>query len=164
MKKLYILITTILVLIILDTFVAIIFTNSPIIHKRVQQLDNDSYVDKGLIVDTYYCTKEKDIVTVSHYIKGNKYSCPVDNEEEMVGDFKIVDKMSEDPMMMCAQALEEFYLDKEYKYFFNCIKSDLVVVIYPDGTEISVKDALKDNKITIEDLDRFNISYYKEKR
>ena len=163
MKKIILIITIILSIIVLDTFLALIFTKSPIIHVRHQQEDSDSYVDKGLIIDTYYCTKEKDIVTVSHYIKGNKYSCPIDVEKEIVGDFKIVDKMAEDPMTMCAQAIEEFYTDDTYKYFFSCIKSGLVVVTYPDGTEIPIKDALKDKKITIEDLDRFNISYYKEK-
>lgn len=164
MKKIYSLLTIILCLIVVDTFIAIIFTRSPIIHTRVQELDNDSYVDKGLIIDTFYCTKEKDIQDVSYYIKGHKYSCPVDNEEEVLTEYKIVDKMAEDPTMACAQALEEFYRDDTYKYLFNCIKSDLVVVIYPDGTEIPIKKALENKEITISDLDRFNISYYKEKK
>jgi len=39
--------------------------------------------------------------------------------------------------------------------------SDYIVVRYHDGKEEKIKDALKNKKITIEDLDNFNIKYYK---
>ncbi len=39
--------------------------------------------------------------------------------------------------------------------------SDYVVVKYSDGKEETVKQALKDNHISISDLDRFNIKYIK---
>lgn len=150
-------------LIVLDTLSAVAFNNSTIIHKTYQELDEDSWVDKGLIIDTYYCTKETDIIEVSHHIKGHKFSCPVDNIEEQVGEYKIIDKVLEESMM-CAEALELFYQDEEYSYYFSCMKSSNIIVKYNDGIEIPVKQALKENKITIKDLDRFNIAYYKEKK
>lgn len=35
-----------------------------------------------IIIDTYYCTFEKDIQSVSWHFKGSKFSCPIDNESD----------------------------------------------------------------------------------
>lgn len=77
-------------------------------------------------------------------------------------EYTIVDWSLSSEDFVCAQALEKFYEDDKYTYSFSCIKSSLVVVQYKDGTEVNVKEALKDNKIKIEDLDKYNISYYKD--
>ena len=69
-------IITILSVVLLDTFQAIIFKNSPIISWREEQVDKDSYVDRGILMDTYYCTKEGDIVTVIPTFKNTNYNCP----------------------------------------------------------------------------------------
>ena len=64
-------------LIILDTIQAVAFKNSPIISWRVKDVnDSDSYVDKGFLIDTYYCVKEQDIVTVIPTFKNTNYNCP----------------------------------------------------------------------------------------
>ena len=56
-------IITIFSIILLDTIQAVAFKNSPIISWRVKDVnDSDSYVDKGFLIDTYYCVKEQDIV------------------------------------------------------------------------------------------------------
>ena len=64
--------------ILLDTLQAKIFKNSPIISIK-QKLDDESYIKKGIFVDTFYCTNEKDIVTVSTHFKSSKYSCAKSN-------------------------------------------------------------------------------------
>lgn len=69
-------------IVLMDTLQARLFKNSPIISTRRELEDDDSYVDRGILLDTYYCTKEKDIVTVSYHFKGNKFTCPVDNVKE----------------------------------------------------------------------------------
>jgi len=67
----------ILLVIFIDTFQAIMFKNSPIISWRVEDVnDSDSYVDKGILIDTYYCVKENDIETVIPTFKNTNYSCP----------------------------------------------------------------------------------------
>ena len=68
-------------IILLDTIQARILKNSPIISKRESLSDKDSYVDIGILINTYYCTKELDIVTVSYHSKKSKFTCPIDNEE-----------------------------------------------------------------------------------
>lgn len=78
-KILLIIIIILVGLILIDSIQAIIFKHSPLISWKEHLSDDDSWVDKGLILDTYYCTKEKDIITVYWKFKGNKFTCPIDN-------------------------------------------------------------------------------------
>lgn len=79
-KLLVILLTiliTIILIILINTLKAIIFKNSPIISWRVaDKNDSDSYIDKGILINTYYCVKEEDIVTVIPTSKNTNYNCP----------------------------------------------------------------------------------------
>ncbi len=61
-----------------------------------------------------------------------------------------------------AEAIERFYSNDKYDYYFPTIRNYVTIVYYKDGTEQTVKDALAEGKITIADLDRFNIGYYRE--
>lgn len=70
-------------ILIIDTTQARIFKRSPIISWKENLSDSDSYVDKGILIDTYYCTKEKDIVTISWHYKTSKFTCPIDNINEL---------------------------------------------------------------------------------
>ena len=65
--------------VLLDTLQARIFKHSPIISWKEELSDDDSWVDRGILMDTYYCTREQDILTVSWKFKGNKFTCPIDN-------------------------------------------------------------------------------------
>lgn len=58
-------------------------------------------------------------------------------------------------------ALELFYSDDTYDYYFSSIRSMYVIVYYNDGTEQTVQDALAEGKIKISDLDSFGIHYFK---
>lgn len=90
------------------------------------------------------------------------YNCGMNQNSN--DNYIIVDNSLEIDGFTCDTALDPFYEDEEYSYSFSCIKSDYVVVRYEDGHEETVKDALKNNKIRIEDLDKYNIKYYKEKK
>lgn len=81
------------------------------------------------------------------------------NENNNIVD--IVDKVERDGLT-CAEALEEFYEDEDNVYYYSCMKSSNVIVKYTDGTEETVKEALKKGKIKISDLDRYGINYYRE--
>lgn len=61
-----------------------------------------------------------------------------------------------------ADALEGFYTDEEYRYSFPSIKSRYIDVYYSDGTSEKIKDALAAGRVTIADLDTFDIDYYKD--
>jgi len=79
-KKIILIIIGVLIgSVLLDTLQARILKHSPLISWKEELADDDSWVDRGILIDTYYCTKEQDIVTVSWKFKGNKFTCPIDN-------------------------------------------------------------------------------------
>ena len=79
MKKIVLVMLLIIIgIVIIDTIQARIFKNSPIISIREELEDSDSWVDRGIILDTYYCTKERDIVTVTWHFKNTKYTCSIE--------------------------------------------------------------------------------------
>lgn len=73
----------------------------------------------------------------------------------------IIDKTLDSDISTC-DALEGFFSDERYDYYYFSIRSEYVVVIYSDGSEETVMDALAKGIITITDLDEYNIGYYKE--
>ena len=60
-----------------------------------------------------------------------------------------------------ADALEVFYTDGEYDYYFTSIKSQYIDVYYSDGTIENIKDAIVAGRVALVDLDAFDIEYYK---
>lgn len=61
-------------------------------------------------------------------------------------------------------ALECFYTDANFHYFFDSIKSAYVTVYYKDGTEENVIAALQAGHITVTDLKKYDIWYSKRVR
>lgn len=72
----------------------------------------------------------------------------------------IVDRTKTEPLTT-AEALEGFYNDGEYEYYFSSIKSHYIDVYYSDGMTENVRDAIGAGRVTIADLDKFEIHYYK---
>mgnify|MGYP003302831931 CR=1 FL=1 len=97
---------------------------------------------------------------------GGTYSLKLEKAKRFIKSFKnnnyrIVDKTIEEGLST-AEALELFYKDDNYEYYFPSIKSDYVVVIDQDNNEINIKDALNNKMIKINDLEKANIKFYKE--
>lgn len=82
-KTILITISILITIILLDTLQAIIFKTSPALSLREILIDNTSYVDRGILINTFYCTKEQDIVTISHQYKQSKFACPIDKVYEL---------------------------------------------------------------------------------
>ena len=75
--------------------------------------------------------------------------------------FTIVDKRDEQNGCW-AEALDEFFEDDNFIYAFSATPmSEYVIVEYSDGTTQNVKEAFADGNITLADLDKFGITYYK---
>lgn len=89
----------------------------------------------------------------------DKYGIKYYAEPKLVDN--IVD-LTQSGELITADALEGFYKDENYTYFFGSIKSHYVIVYYKDGTEQNVREALAEEKIKITDLDWFDIKYGKE--
>lgn len=87
---------------------------------------------------------------------GIKYST-----EAIIYVTDIIDR-TETEHLLTADALEGFWSDEEYHYYFSSIKSHYIIVHYSDGTQEPVREAMGAGRVTLGDLDRFGIGYYKE--
>ena len=155
MKKILKIIVSIIVIIILDTLIALHFDTSPLIKiRQYYNGGNLNYVDKGLLINTYCGTNGIKDTT----IKGFSYSLDYDPNITIIDKTKAIKDFSADA------ALEPFYEDENYIYSYPCIISDYIVVKYSDGTEETVKEALKNNRIEIGYLDKFDINYIKQEK
>ena len=83
------------------------------------------------------------------------------HEVKIIRIENIVDRTETEPLVT-ADALEGFWADEEYTYYFSSIKSQYIIVHYSDGTQLPVREAMARGDVTIADLDRFGIGYYKK--
>ena len=58
-------------------------------------------------------------------------------------------------------ALELFYEDEAYEYYFPSIKSEYIIVGYNNSGTENVVDALQNERVTLENLNYFGIEYIK---
>ena len=59
----------------------------------------------------------------------------------------------------CDSALEKFWEDETNEYYFNCIKSQHIMVMDSTGRTVDVVTALSEGLITIGTLDSYSIGY-----
>lgn len=133
-------------IIVLDTLQARIFKGSPLISWE-EKLDKASYVDKGILMDTYYCVKEQDIVNVSWHFKTSKFTCPL-TELSLEDIFDIISNyMENNPNNDFDYAYN--YVDKENKVVMigllnndDTIQEEFINTIFPING-----DYIKDNSL-----------------
>ena len=58
----------------------------------------------------------------------------------------------------------KFYEDEKYEYYYPSQKTKLVVVLFKDTGFIPVEQALKEKRITIDLLDKYNVEYFKKEK
>lgn len=71
---------------------------------------------------------------------------------------EIVD-MTKDTNYTCDTALEKIYEDDKNEYYFNCIKSQDIIVKYVNGERENIKSALKRGSVSLKDLGIWEIRY-----
>lgn len=147
LKNVLIVIGVIVGIILLDSMQALIFDNNPVIGIQTRGMKK-----VGILVDTFHCGNGKHDTV----IKGFSHSCAIIDD-----NYILVDKTKEVNDFACDSALESFYEDDNYTYYWSCIKNTLMVVRYSDGNEETISDALKSKHIEIGDLDKFEIDYIK---
>ena len=119
-----------MILSIIIDFVCIFTINRPIF---VTSEDYGTYaIYKGLFFDTYNCPQYS-IPQIK--MKGTKFNCfSVNLDTFKVVD--IIDKTKDIENFTYDPALELFYQDDTYKYYYSCIKSKYIVVKYENGYEV----------------------------
>ena len=146
-KNVLIVMGVIVCIILLDSMQALIFDNNPVIGIQTRGMKK-----VGILVDTFHCGNGKHDTV----IKGFSHSCAIIDD-----NYILVDKTKEVNDFACDSALESFYEDDNYTYYWSCIKNTLMVVRYSDCNEETISDALKSKHIEIGDLDKFEIDYIK---
>lgn len=146
-KKVLMLIGIIIGIILVDSIQALVFDNNPIIGVQTRNMKK-----VGILVDTYHCGNGKHDTV----LKGFSYSCSYNG-----GNYILVDQTKNQKDFVCAEALESFYEDENYTYYWSCIKNNYMIVKYTDGSQELISEALKQKHIDIQVLDKFNISYIK---
>lgn len=63
----------------------------------------------------------------------------------------------------CASAIEYYYEDSDYKYYFTCIKSGSIFVIV-DGKKYNIKEALNNKIVTMDELELNGFKPLKEEK
>lgn len=161
-------------IILLDALQARMFKNSPIISWR-EKLKGDSYVDKGILLNTYYCVKAQDIVTVSWHLKNSKFTCPVyeehkvtpeDEEHSFFGkiveshQLYIIVEPNEDEEER--KSSDQFHIelgndnDAIYKVGTN------VKITYVGGINESYPAQIETTKIELKSVDSFELIFHQE--
>lgn len=109
---------------------------------------------------TMYCDLAEQ--TKAIYDKIAKPS-PLSNELSEIpgGTTHVVDiwDRTKTEQIACDTALEKFWEDETNEYYFSVIKSQHVVVTYNDGSSEDIVTALNAGRVTMADLDKFEIEY-----
>ena len=148
----------IIVLVIVIDITCIFTIHRPLFAIRSENNGSNNEVYYGLFYNTYNCA-EYSIPQIK--AKWNKFNCAV-GKDDIGKVVEIKDTTSEIKDFTCAEALESFYEDEDYIYYWNCMKDKYMIVKYESGFEETISNALKHETITIDDLETYNIEYVKD--
>jgi len=100
-----------------------------------------------LVITTYLTVKQVN----------NKPITVISEEKESINENYYI----EDETNICAEMLEEIYRDEEMIYYLSCVKSETIILTNKETKEeITLKEAITDNLITIEELKATSIKIY----
>ena len=100
------------------------------------------------------------------------FSLKVDNDDILEKKEENSDPKIVDPTVITPERYREylsggeykFYEDENYEYYYPSNKTKVVQVYFKDGTIMTVEEALKEGKITMELLDKYQIDYIKKSK
>ena len=115
-------------------------TNENTKNDNTTTKDTETKKDDNIINDNNKSNIDKDLSNDKLIIEDNQNTNSNSN-------IKIEDRQKGN----CAQAIEYYYQDNAYKYYFTCIKSNSVFVI-KNGKEYTIKYALNNNIVTMQEL------------
>ena len=158
----------------LDNFEGIIITVS---HDRyfldricdglfILQNQHLRYVNGGYSQNLDTSTKEEKEIIPKKEENNSDNKIP---EETIIKDEDIAvskDKITiidESKDTACASAIEYYYEDNNYKYYFTCIKSGSIFVIV-DGKKYNIKEALNNKVVTMAELESNGFKPLKEEK
>lgn len=115
MKKNVVLIFVIIIIFI-DTLQAVFLNISPFLSFKDVK-DNSSWVDKGILIDTYYCKEKNNITIIHRKLKFTKFSCFINNDAELNEVENVMMNIKEDTLTnVGAIVIITDYSYKDYIY------------------------------------------------
>ena len=126
----------------------------------------------GVSNEPRYCYFDDQFIIFMKEANSNNpyFALKVDNtdileKKEELDDPKIIDYTAIDSSKYVATEGEyKFYEDENYEYYFPTRKVAYVIVYFKDGDYFDVENALKDGKITIDLLDKYEIEYIRREK
>lgn len=121
----------------------------------------------------YFDFKDKFVIFMKEKTADRPYfSLKVDNDDILEKKEENSDPKIVDPTVITPERYREylsggeykFYEDENYEYYYPSNKTKVVQVYFKDGTIMTVEEALKEGKITMELLDKYQIEYIKKSK
>lgn len=145
MKKVYVfLIILILIIVSVFTIDYLLAKSNKLPFLAIKETKDNIKIYKGLFYQVDVCN--------SNVVFNENIICPKD------ADFVIVDETE-----VCAEALELFYEDENYKYYYPCIKN-ATTFIKKNNNKQTVKESLENKTISIDSLLKSGLSFIREEK
>ena len=118
----------------------------------------------------YFWFRDKFIIFMKEKNSDTPYfALKVDNQDILEKKDENADPKIVDMTVISPDRYEEFlgggkykfYEDENYEYYYSSHKTEVVTVYFKSGDSMTVEQALKEGKITIELLDKYGIKYEK---
>lgn len=139
--KIVLIVVVILVgLVLLDTLQALVFNNRPFISEK-EYYDRDNWIAKGILVNTYHCVDENNILTMEYKLKNTKYMCSI-----KLNYFDISINVHSDTERKKIFVVN--YNDMDY-YFAN---TQFNVFLSQNGGEFDIKTAIINDMVEFNDI------------
>lgn len=155
-KNIVVIIFILVLIFIIDFSMMFLFKMHPIFVIRGNiYIDGGSVEYYGLGYKVLQCKTLSGDNSIKIGLYNMKYSCNT-NSSLSNTNFIIIDETK-----VCAEALELFYTDDYYNYYFPCIQSEYIYIKYDNGYKALVKEALMNNLVTIQQLEDKGLKIYK---
>lgn len=130
----------------------------------------------GIGQDTKYCYFQDTFIVFMKEANSDKpyFALKVDNNDilekvEETDEPKIFDSTTlADGEKYYSKYLQggeyKFFEDEQYEYYYPSQKTKVVRVYFPNGATMTAEDALKQGKITMDLLDKYEIEYSKREK
>ena len=125
------------------------------------------------IGDRYFRFDDKFIIFMKESNCDSPYfALKVDNDDILEKKDENVDPKIIDATIFDRESYKEylvgeeykFYEDENYEYYYPTNKTEVVTVYFKDGDYMTVEQALKEGKITMDLLDKYGIEYIKKEK
>lgn len=146
-KILIIVLCTIFCVFIFDYLRSVIFKKEPLIVISTTNQEGVK-ISNSILYRTYNCNG-----TIYVESKTSKFNCPVVSKNISI---------TQNNKDICVDGIDYFYEDENYRYYFTCMKSNYIF-IKKDDKEYTLKDALNNKIITINDIENL-IEFNKESK